>query len=531
MTEHSDPDMFDVRAAIRTVADAIRQYWKLILLTTLVTVSMVVAYTMIWPPIYRTEASLMVENDTDLARDAYYSDWNVFRKDDARTELELMTAGTVLMELIKRENLRYDDVYHPFLAHARHLWQQSRVGKVYRSTKEFFFKNDDPTPPERIELGKTLDGLAAGLKVAPVGDSHMVKMTVLGPSRRVADMANSLIRIYLEQRGERHASEAQRAYEILTTETERSGEELREFERQRLAFQRRHGLAFDFQKETQELKELTNLEAAIASNKVRIATVGASLRVIESQLAEQPATHTIATQTEVNTAREAAKGRRLELEMGLIQARGRYREDAPEVQELKRDIEKLDALIAGSSERVARASTEGINGIQQQLLTSRNSLRAEYEGLQAGLAVQEQTARELSRRLARVPVLQQQLLELDRRFGLAREKYQALVLKQAQTGVSLKTAKATMPTVKVVDWASVPGAKWWPKTKMLLPAALLGGLALGLVMAVITSHLDGRVRAAHLANGKSALPLYSTIAVAAERAPFSVMTRSAGVKG
>lgn len=523
MTEFRDPDMFDVRAAIRTVSDAVRNYWAVIAVTTAVTVALVVVYIALWPPIYRTEASLMVEKDTDLARDAFYSDWNVFRKDDARTELELMTSGTVLMEVIRQENLRYDDVYHPFVAHARHLWQQSWLGKRYRATKKFLFPPENELPPERIELGKTLDGLAAGIRTSPVGDSHMAKITLLGPTPRVADITNSLIRIYLQTRSERHTREAQQAYDILKAEADRAGQELRKFEERRLALQQEHGLIFDFQRHTQELKELTTLEASMIATRSRIATLEASLSELEKQLANEPETKTISTQTELNTAREAAKGRRLELEIALIQAQGRYREDAPEVVEIKRDIAKLDGLIATSSERVERASTEGLNAVQQQLRTGSNSLRSELEGLKAGLAVQATAAAAMQRRLARVPDLQWELHKLDREFGLAREKYQALVLKQAQTGVSLKTAAATMPTVRVVDAASVPGAKWWPKTKVLLPVSLVGGMSLGLLLAVVISQIDGRVRASRLENGKAVLPVYSTIAVAEHRAPLSIV--------
>jgi len=63
--------------------------------------------------------------------------------------------------------------------------------------------------------------------------------------------------------------------------------------------------------------------------------------------------------TELNTVRESATMKRLELQAALISTLNRYREDSPEVAELRSNIAKFDQLIAASPERIERGSTEG----------------------------------------------------------------------------------------------------------------------------------------------------------------------------
>src|SRR5438876_3893549 len=180
---HRDPDSFDVRASMLSILGAARRYKVLVLLTSFAALAVVVAYVYIWPPIYAATATLMVERDTDPVRDSFYVGWNVFRKDDARTEIELMTAATVLEEVVHREGLKYDDVYHPFLSHLSYLWETSAVGKKYRELKKSYFGEDEGLPSsEVIELARTVVDMHAGIAVEPVAESNVGRLTVKGLS-------------------------------------------------------------------------------------------------------------------------------------------------------------------------------------------------------------------------------------------------------------------------------------------------------------------------------------------------------------
>jgi uncharacterized protein involved in exopolysaccharide biosynthesis len=522
-------DTFDVRSSVRSIADAVRHEKKLVIFTCGLMLALVTVYIIVWPPIFTTTAVLMVERDTDPVRDSFYLGWNVFRKDDARTEIELMTAGPVLKEVIEKRKLGYDDVYHPFMSHLTHLWETSYVGRTYRAAKRWLLGSDDDLAPteEELELARNIVDMRAGVSIDPVAESNVGRLTVKGPSRRVAEIANTLVDVYLERRSERHLSEARRSYEILTDQVSQAADELKGIEERRLEFARENTLAFDFQKESLEVEKLTNLEESIRATQSTIASQGARLRELEAQIAREPETRTTATVFESNAVREAARLKELELETALVAARNHFREDSPEVREILDDIEEIQALAAKSEEKIEKTSTESLNGHRQEMISQRDEIRQELEGARAGLAVMEANAVELRDRLRRVPALQTSLRDMDREYALSQEKYQKLLAKQAQAAVSVATAPAAMQSMRVVEYAVPPARKSWPRTKVLYPAALLIGLMLGIAAAVALGYVSGRVRREHIDGGRGTLPLYGTLSLPREGLPLSVIARRA----
>jgi tyrosine-protein kinase Etk/Wzc len=519
-----DPDSFDVRASVRAIWTATRDNMWLVIITTILVLAGTTAYIVIWPPVFRATALLMVERDTDPIRDGFYLGWNVFRKDDARTEIELMTAGPVLAEVVRTENLTFDDVYHSFGSHAAHLWGESWIGQRYRAIKAKIF----PEPPsdgapseEDIEFGKVVVNLASGVSIMPVAESNVGRLTVRGPSRRVAEVANTLAETYLQQRTQRHYDEAEKSYEILTIQVDDVRSQLKEVEDRRLAFSNDLGLAFDFQKEALEVSKLTDLEERVSTSAMGIAVLEASLAEVKSQLRNEPPEMTTATSFQLNTVRETLKQKRLELQTDLIRLRHLYREDAPEVQEVKEDLAAVEKMIAEASEMIEAGSTTGLNVLRSELLSRRNRLQSELEGARAGHVVLVKAAAALEERLAAVPAGQLEMRRLDREYAVANEKYTELLAKQAQAEVSLTVTKATMPSMRIVERAVPPAKKSWPRTKILYPAALVVGLFMGVALAVARSYTAGGIRSDHIDQGRFSAPLYGTIRVATRGRPLA----------
>ena len=524
---HVEADTFDIRASLQSLSDATRHHRLLVLLTCLLMLVLVSLYIYIWPPIYSVEATLMSEPDYDYQRDTFYTGWDVFRKDESRTELELITSGPVLAEVVRKEKLTFDDVYHPFLSQVSYFWEKSFVGRNYRKVKRLIFPVDDkdgPTP-EEMEFGRTVADLAASVDMAAVGESSVGKLKVKGPSRKVSKIANTLMDTYLARRVERHRAEAQLSYDVLKDQVNKASKEMKVLSDQRVRFSEQHMLTFDFQKEGLEVSKLSELETNITNAQTKIAAEEASLRELEKQLEAEPVTKTISTVSELNALRENTKLKRLELQTALINVRDRYREDSPEVQEIRRNMAKLDALAAESAEKVEKASTEGLNMVRQDLMSKRNAFRTDLEGARAGLAVMQEAATKLQARLASVPALQNELQDMDRDLAAASEKYKQLLVKMGQAAVSVSTSGGTIQSVRIVDYAYPPGDKTWPKPKYLYPSALLVGLILGMGAAVIKSQASGRILREHVEHGRGTIPLYGTIAVAAGGRPTFVAPR------
>src|SRR5260221_6450045 len=84
-------DPIDWRTSARRARNAVARHVPLILLSCVFTFALLIAYVKIFPPIYKAEVVLQAEPDTDVNRNQYYSFWNLFRKQDMKSEPELMT--------------------------------------------------------------------------------------------------------------------------------------------------------------------------------------------------------------------------------------------------------------------------------------------------------------------------------------------------------------------------------------------------------------------------------------------------------
>src|SRR6185312_8359410 len=173
---YRDPDSFDVRGAFRSIVESARQHKRLIVISCILSLAVTTLYVMMFPPVYTASARVMAEKPIDNSRDAFYSQWDAFRKDDPRTEIELITAPGVVAEVVKQNNLKYADVYHPVLSTVSHLWKESWPGKAYHEAKDYLFPKkidpDAPTPAE-IEFANTVIDMKQGITMIPVADSEI----------------------------------------------------------------------------------------------------------------------------------------------------------------------------------------------------------------------------------------------------------------------------------------------------------------------------------------------------------------------
>jgi capsular polysaccharide biosynthesis protein len=77
--------------------------------------------------------------------------------------------------------------------------------------------------------------------------------------------------------------------------------------------------------------------------------------------------------------------------------------------------------------------------------------------------------------------------------------------------VSAATVRSAPSPIRVVDPASPPASPSWPKTKVLLLAALIAGLGFGLAVAVIRSAMQGWVSRSRIAKSPGSPPLYAVV--------------------
>ncbi len=517
---HPGADAFDVRASLRRIANACLAHKLLIALTWAFTVGLVVAYLVLWPPIYQAKVMLMSEQEEDRSRDQFYDLWGVFRKDDVASEAAIATAAPVLERVVTSLGLTYDDVHHPFLRYAGYLWSESWVGKRYRKVKEYFFPPQktqfDPTP-EQIELARTIDDFGTGVELQPIADTNVGNLFVRGPSPRVAQIANALVDAYLDERKSRHLREATRAYEALDAEVEKAQQEVQAIEDRQEEYYDENSLLLEFEKDKVEITRWLQLEAAIVEEESTTVGMEKSLAEVERQLAAEEREVVGNRVLAQNQLREAMKSHKFTLDAGLQAALLQYQPDSREVADLRESIEGVEQMIAGELEKIEQSSTLLLSGTYEALRQQQQALWSGLAGACAKLEVKQQASRELKAQIDRIPEKMRTAHDLGREQSILQKKYMILLEKKTMTEIFLTSADTAPQSMHVVAYAQPPARPIWPKKKLLLALAGLLGLGAGIGLAVLMDALHGRVTSDRLSHVEAGVPIYATLALGVGR--------------
>lgn len=506
-----EADSFEIHASLDTIKQSFLAHKWLVLATTLVTSALVLAYVHIWPPIFQAEVMIAADSDKDQHRTAFYQGWNIFRKDTLTDEATLMTSTPVLREVIQRLDLKYSDVYHPFSNYVVHLWVESSVGKAYRKMKHAIFPPEvGPYAPTEKELEqyKVLKDFQEGVTVQQVGEASIGLLIVKASSQRAAEIANTLVNVYLGQRRARFVREAEEAYLSLREETDKALSEVKAVEAETKKFYSDNGMLLLFEKERVQIgrwlelgTEITNLEAKVADSE-------SAIRIIDQQLLAEGARLDSGRVFQDN----ASKERLIRLEVGLADAKQLYQPDSPEVREIEEQIKLAKASISdGSSGGTIVRNMQSIGESYEVLRRKRWELESKLLGDHAALGIKKAEAQRMHALLDKIPGQMQLNQDLERRKVAFDSKYRGLNEKLTMAAVSMATAKSAPASMRVVEYASPPEKPRWPNTKLLLAAAVVFGLLAGTLAALFLDIVFARVSRYRLWNRESDYRVFAIV--------------------
>lgn len=508
-----DLDDFDVRGALRQIINSIRAHRILILAFAVASGGLMQAYFKLYPPVYQAKVMVLSEADKDAVREEYYKIWSTFRKNDLDSDIELATSFPVIRRVVEKLNLKYDDVYHPPYEHTLYLWEQSWIGKKYRSIKEWFFpKEPDPyeLSPEMKELARTVREFKTGASLTPVPGAHIGNMLVRGPTPRVAEYANTLIDEFIAERRREFADEARQAYDALTEETAKAQAQFVEAQEKIQAFETRNALMLGFQKEEVVMGQWVELGLGLAKLEAQLASQRKALEVVSAELKQEPEDLDLSSTEQVSDVKNEMRTHLFGLENKLTQMLTRMQKDSPEVRELEAQITQTRASMSAEPDNRQHAKTRAKNENHLLLRQTQQGLLKSIAGTTAELETRRETYNKIGEQLAALPrlkaenaVLQQDLNTTGTRQKLLRER-----LMMAE--ISYATAKSAPSTLKVIDYALPPAKPEWPKRKLFMAIALLVGSILGIAVGLLLDMIANLATRERLAVRQD-LPVFGTI--------------------
>jgi protein tyrosine kinase modulator len=303
----------------------------------------------------------------------------------------------------------------------------------------------------------------------------------------VARVANQLAASFIEWNLKSREQQAQDTTEFLDAQLKEAKQNLEEQEAKVSAFKMRH-LGQMPEQQSANLQALSQLQTQFQANVETLNRLEVE-RTLLSRGMENSGSGVVKTAPVSERARLEAERQQLKTQLQDLQ--NRYTSAHPEVVDaagrLQRVEERLKAL-PPDPPAVAAADNSAVT-VRLQLL-DREAKRLNDE--QARLSQQMSSYRG---KVDAVPVVEQQMAELNRNYSVSKEHYQSLLDKTFSAGMAADLERRQQAEhFTILDSAQVPERPFKPKRGIMVLAVLVGALALSLGLAYLKDMLNGTLK-------------------------------------
>jgi len=335
----------------------------------------------------------------------------------------------------------------------------------------------------------TVRDLAEGVALIPAPDSYVARVVVRGPSPRVAQIANTLIDVYLEERKLRAVAEAQESYDSLKQEVDKARAALLASEQSKEEYYTEQTLLLEFEKDRVEVTKWLELRARILESESALATAEQTLAEVERQLEGEHKEVISGRMYTQNTSKITLRGQLVQLKIALDNTKIRFRPDSPEVSDIEEQLISIERLIRDEDDMEESRISEVLSDTYESLRQKMGNLQSGIAGLKAGLAIKYAAEAEQGEQVARIPAKLKITHDMARSHNILEGRYLGLQGKLSIAEMSMASVASAPATLRVVDSAIPPVKAYWPKTRLFLLLALalgaFGGAMLGLLLDLI----------------------------------------------
>ena len=202
---------------------------------------------------------------------------------------------------------------------------------------------------------------------------------------------------------------------------------------------------------------------------------------------------------------------------GLLQ---RFTEQHPDVIGTRRMIKELEEQkkqeIAARKKAAATNPGASVNSnpVYQQLKVSLSETEATIASLQARVAEYDGQYRRMTEILKTAPQIEAELAQLNRDYDVNKKNYETLVARRESASLTGELESTTgVVDFRLIDPPRASNTPVAPNRLLLLPVALLVGLALGLASSFVASQLRPVVFDARLLREVTGLPVLGSVSL------------------
>jgi polysaccharide chain length determinant protein (PEP-CTERM system associated) len=306
----------------------------------------------------------------------------------------------------------------------------------------------------------------------------------------VAQVANQLAASFIQWEVKSREQQAQDTTEFLDSQLNDAKHNLEEQEAKVSAFKMRH-LGEMPEQQTGNLQALSQLQTQFQANVESLNRLEVE-RTLLSRGLENSNTGVGVVKAAPVTERAKLEGERQQLKNQLQDLQNRYTSAHPEVVEMAARLQRVEDRIKAlppDPPAVAMAPDNTASTVRMQLI-DRETKRLNDE--QNRLTGQMNAYRA---KVDAVPVVEQQMAELNRNYGVSKDHYQSLLDKTFSASMAADLErKQQSEHFTILDLAQVPEKPFKPKRGLMLLAVFVGAMAFSLGLAYLKDVLNGTLK-------------------------------------
>ena len=455
---HQSSDEIDLRAIWALV---LRRKWTVIVFFLIIVVTAIVA-SMMMTPMYRSTVVLQI--DRQEAKVVDYQDVNPTEspaegKEFYSTQYELLKSRTMAEKIINQLNLASDITFSPKPS-------QSFLSSIFSSKPS----NENVDLSYEAKLDSLIDKFIAGLKVEPVKNSRLVKVSFESSSPILAEkVANAIASTYINVNLERRMDATSYAKTFLQDQLNQVRARLEESEKQLVSFSREMGIIKSEDEDgtgtdVQILKEYTS-----ALSKAEQERIQAESKFKQIQKSSGAGLQEVID----NKVIQGLKARKANLDAEYQDGLQIYKPDYPSMLQKKGQINEIQGKI-----------DDEIKNVKLSIQMRFEAAKAEEEGLRSKLA----EAR------AEVLAVQDKSIKygiLKREVDTNRQLYDGLLQRMKEVSVS---GGVGLNNISVVDQAKMAKSPFKPKLVLNILIAAILGLVGGVLLVILIEMLDDTMK-------------------------------------
>ena len=328
----------------------------------------------------------------------------------------------------------------------------------------------------RQQIDAAVKNLAANMKIDPVRDSNVVRVSFAHPDPYLAaDLLNTIVQIYLDHRRELYG---QRGSAFVTSQRENFATRLAEAEKAMEAFKLKNDITVIDEQKLLLLRNQAELETARRDTASRLREATARLDNLNGSLGKVARTVPLYSESTSTPAIETAKARLLELELRRNELMAKYSPNSRFVTDVNNQIALVRQFLAQETRQGPSTQRVGANPTYEGLQAEAIRLRAEVDSLRARQTTLDGQVAALEDRRARLEQLEREYRELALNRQILEQQYQAYAAKAEEARIMEDLDSRQAANIRIVERAVPP-----TEGRNLQPLII----ALGLVAALMTA--------------------------------------------